>query len=308
MPTLWKTDPVVAIACSDVHLSLKPPIARAQEDDWMEAQARPWREINKLRMEHANAPVLCAGDLFDRWNSAPELINWAIQELPLLHAIPGNHDLPSHRMESKHRSAYETLVRANKINEAGETCWSFLQAGKAIRVFGTVYGGCVPDAAPEGLNILLTHEYCWIPGAEYHNAPEAAELGTSVPSWEDYDVVVVGDNHQGFQRRLDNGPMVFNCGTLMRRKSNEADYKPHVGLIHASGKVVPHYLDTSQDVLSVLEPISQAEWDSDVLGFVKNLMDLTTVTLSFRDTLLQMMAQREVSDKVRDLAMKALDG
>ena len=105
---------VIAVLCSDIHLSLKCPVARSAEPNWLEATKRSLDELRSVAEEH-NAHVVVAGDIFDRWNSPPEIINFAIENLPNCYAIPGQHDLPNHRYEEIERSAYYTLIKAGII-------------------------------------------------------------------------------------------------------------------------------------------------------------------------------------------------
>ena len=106
---------VVAIACADIHLQHTAPICRSGEPDWYAAMARPLEELRGLQ-ENYDCPILCAGDVFNHWNNCPpELINWAIKHLPKMYAIPGQHDLPQHRLDDVRKSAYWTMVEAGVI-------------------------------------------------------------------------------------------------------------------------------------------------------------------------------------------------
>ncbi|GAG04154.1 unnamed protein product, partial [marine sediment metagenome] len=121
---------VLALLCSDLHLSHVPPAARSAESDWYAAMKRPLDEIRELARLHGKADglkqvkILCAGDVFDssgadrrRWNSPPELINFAIDALPEgMYCIPGQHDLPNHNYGEIKRSAYWTLAKAGKLH------------------------------------------------------------------------------------------------------------------------------------------------------------------------------------------------
>ena len=100
--------PVVAIACSDIHLTLTPPAARAKEPDWFAAMLRPLNELRHLAKIH-EVPIICGGDVFDTWRVPNELVNWAIQHLPEMYSIPGQHDLPFHQIDDIDKSAYRTL-------------------------------------------------------------------------------------------------------------------------------------------------------------------------------------------------------
>ena len=56
---------VLAIFLADIHLSLKAPLWRSAEPDWLGAQVRTLEEVRELHELH-KCPVICAGDIFDR--------------------------------------------------------------------------------------------------------------------------------------------------------------------------------------------------------------------------------------------------
>jgi DNA repair exonuclease SbcCD nuclease subunit len=107
-------NPVIAILCSDIHLSERAPIARAVGQDWFTVQKRYLDQLRELKEKH-NAILIVAGDVFDYWKSSPELINFAIVHMPECYAVPGQHDLPNHNYNDLHKSAYWTLVEAKII-------------------------------------------------------------------------------------------------------------------------------------------------------------------------------------------------
>src|SRR5688500_1062308 len=96
-----KAEPI-AILCADLHLTMKQPACR-DDDDWMKTQAGYLSQLKMLQKSETMGPVLpilCAGDIFDKWNAPPELIHFALEHLPDgMICVPGQHDLPNHRME-----------------------------------------------------------------------------------------------------------------------------------------------------------------------------------------------------------------
>ena len=180
---------VIAVLCSDIHLSHKPPVARSSEDDWYAAMARTLDQVLDISNEHT-APLIIAGDLFDRWNSQPELINFAMGSFRAfqhgVYAIPGQHDLPYHDYTEIHKSAYYTLVKAGVIIDIQPssyghhsstkdiTFWSFpwsfdvfsidndapmeKQMEQTKKLITKVLRNSVPDATDEEINnISLEH-------------------------------------------------------------------------------------------------------------------------------------------------------
>ena len=225
---------ILAIFLADIHLSLKPPIWRSNEPDWLAAQARPLMEVKKLQ-EKYKCPVICAGDIFDRnrkiadgWNASPELINYAIEYLPdNMYAIPGQHDLPNHQYEDIHRSAYWTLVRAGKITNLKPDGITTVgrSASKALLLSAFPPGYEIKsenlfDKNVNNIWIAITHQYRCIEGKDYPTAPGEAYFHRNETALMGYNIIVYGDNHRGFMTDVNKKSQIFNCGTLMRRKSD----------------------------------------------------------------------------------------
>lgn len=295
-----KSNEVIAILCSDIHLSASPPIARAGEADWFAAMAKPLAELGKLAAEHM-APILCAGDVFDRWNPSPELINLAIDCLPAMYAVPGQHDLPFHRYGDIQKSAYWTMVLSGIITtvEPGEV--ASLGGRPQPRVHGFPWG--TPVAPPQdlpGMKIALVHEYTWTAGTGYMGAASSSYL--NFEKYAGYDVVVIGDNHKPFLET--NGKTtVLNCGGFMRRKSDDRHH-PAVGLLHADASVTLHPLDISGEVFTELVPETAGAQPGLVSDFVKQLSAMQAATLDFRDAM--MRAVEHQPEDVKRLILEAM--
>lgn len=302
MSSLRKTDPVIAVACSDIHLSHRAPVARSAEPDWYLAMSRPLNEISDLLEKH-NAALFIAGDIFDRWDSPPELINFAIDYLPKCHAVPGQHDLAHHNLSDIGKTSYATLRRAGTIltsyTELGKfKAWGF--------PWGTELKPCPQKPEPGYPLIAVIHRYCYDPGQPQTMISGVQHTRSEGIDWysdklRGFDVAVIGDNHRGF---LTGG--IFNCGTLMRRKFDEIDYKPQVGLIHASGKVTPHYLDCSKDKFADFTDLEKQQL-VDLSDFLDGLRKAADATIDFREMLNRAMQDRGVSKSVRKIVLGAMD-
>jgi hypothetical protein len=247
----------IAILCSDIHLSDKPPIARSDEPDWYEAMARPLRELRDLA---GDLPVLCGGDLFDRWRSPPKLINFAMRELPQnFYSVMGQHDMPYHSWEERRSSAFWTLKTSLHLKLLARKDEFDEVDGMWVRGFH--WGrDLVPNAIPnKGLKIAVAHKYCWNYTVEDKMvATEENNVRVHADSLAGFGIALFGDNHKGFSTR-GKGLTVFNAGTFMRRASDEIDYRPMVGILYEDGTVEPHYLDTSREVMSGDTAVRSAE-------------------------------------------------
>lgn len=300
-------NPVVGIVCSDLHLSLRPPLARTSEPDWLEAMARPLRQLIKLK-EEFHVPILCAGDIFDHWWSMPQLVNWLIAKVPyrpLFYAIPGQHDLPYHSTEEIQRSSYWTLVTAGVI----EHVVSPYQLGPLL-VTGFPFGMEAHTCHREKgmIHVALIHRYVWMGDHSYPGAPPEQNVKQVMKEYSGFDVLAVGDNHRGFTI-TSKGTTVFNCGTFMRRKSDEIHYHPQVGLIRQDGYVEPCVLDTSEDVIETTSGSEQGDVRSfsEVDRLLGELGALRGAVPDFVEVVGRVLDKKKVSKAVRTIVMEAIE-
>lgn len=262
-------------------------------------------QLKKLAVRDlfSDVPVICAGDVFDRWNAPAELINMALLHLPPLFAVPGQHDLPHHRYEDRKKSAYWTLVEAGKLTnlEPGK----HIEVGR-LRLHGFPWG---TDVTPwEKHHDLLTevavvHSYIWRMHKGYEGALESLHMRRWAPRLVGYDVAAFGDNHIPFGAKLD-GCRVFNCGGFMRRKLDEVDHRPRVGILHADGNVTSHFLDVSKDRFADVDHVA-SQLDGRSLQFISELASLTDAGINFETAIKQ--ALETVDPETARVVLRALD-
>lgn len=264
---------MIAIFCSDIHLQHRPPAARSTED-WYAAMKRPLDQLRELQKKH-DCPIVCAGDVLDRWNSPPELINWAIENLPKMYAIPGQHDLPYHNMLDIKRSAFWTLVEAGVILPAWPRCC----ATPKLTLHGFPWGRELESCRPEGLSgfhVAVVHKYVWtkVAGA-YPGASVDGHFKSVLRRMTGYDAIVIGDNHVSWQYKKSG---MLNPGSLMRRTVGQVSHQPLVGLMDDMGSIDTHFLDVDEDVFAAPEEMPDQSISSE---FVEELKTLVSESLDF---------------------------
>lgn len=299
---------VIAICFSDFHLRHTPPVWRSNEPSWYGAMERVCNQLNELHIKY-QSPIIFTGDLFHHWKPPPELINFAIKNLPHLYAIPGNHDLPLHNYQDIKKSAFWTLVECMKITliKPDETC---VIPGVVLHGFPCGFK-CQPYTGgsidPFGLRIAVVHDYIWRKGFGYIGATEDSR----VTKWENrikgYDCAIFGDNHQGFFYKN-----IFNCGGLMRTKSDEINYKPMVGLLKTNGQIIKEYLDTSKDVYldnkKLADVLEEKDGELNIREFLTELNSLdTNGDMNFQEALIRYMDFKRVDKGVRKVIIKVLE-
>lgn len=312
-----KIEPL-AILCSDIHLSHKCPIARTAEDDWYEAMNRVLEELSIL--SDGYIPIICAGDIFDRWNAPAELINFALEHLPdRMYTIPGQHDLPNHNMEEIERSAYWTLVKAGKIQEL--KYWDVFCSLDGIEIYPFPWGKpIIPHSAvPRNtmfqekyqsiipIKLAVIHSYIWKDGFGYPGADKEKRVGKYRKNLQGYDAAVFGDNHKGFKIELPEGLTILNSGTLIRRKIDEIAYEPQVGILFSDGSIKIHKLDVSLDKFSDSHMAKTTELeDIDTTELIKELESLGIDSLEFNSFIEKEMDRRSTTTEVRKVILESL--
>jgi hypothetical protein len=302
-----KSKTVVAVLCSDIHLCHTCPPARSNEPNWYDAMARVLHELAGIA-GHYNVPILCAGDVFDRWNSPPELINFAISHMPTMHCVPGQHDLPNHSLEDIRRSAYWTLVETKKL-------MNIPLGGIEINdmlVHAHPWG--VPIELPNDneddmMNVALSHRYVWKRGKGYPGAAVDAMIG-NIPNLDNYDVAVFGDNHQSFDCRKSptSKCTVVNPGCLIPRKQDERKYHPSVYLLRDDKTVQAFELGTLEDKW-VEADVKESERDLDGMDdFLKELANLDADSLDFESAVKRYCESHKVSKCTQQMISDSMSG
>ena len=315
MPLMPKAN-VIAVLISDLHLSLRQPSCRADKD-WMAVQANYLEQVREEAGPYDRIPVLCAGDIFDRWNPPPELINFALKHLPpKMLCVPGQHDLPNHNISDMHRSGYGVLKRAGKITDLSQCtsggnhqCYVHKDGDFVARGFGwdqdiesPVYESL---KMPQTLHIALIHKYCWMEGKSYPDAPADANVNAFRKQLKGYDVAVFGDNHKRFMTEVGKCTVV-NCGGFIRRKSDEIGRKPSMGLLHSDGTVTWKRLDTSQDLFHEGED-KRDEVAVDMKDFIDELFKLGEQGLDFVEAVKNHLRDDDIKPEVKQIILKSLE-
>lgn len=313
---------IVAIVCSDVHFSINAPPCRRGEPSWLAAQERVWAQVVALAELHRDARVLIAGDIFDRWDAPPELLNCVIhwfKNTPTdIYAIPGQHDLPQHNYGERRRSAYGTLIEADIIkNIHPENPISYTAGPVEVSVTGVPWGYDLaaakrPRRPGWGPRIALVHKYIWAGVCKHPGARQADHLRSVFEAAGGYDVVAFGDNHLRFFRATEvagRTQSIINCGAMQRRTADQIDYDPHVYLIDAAGAVYPVALDITGDVFEArgdAAPVAGSNPDLD--SFIYELHRAADECPSFGDSLRRYLEDNRTGADVAKLLLDSIGG
>lgn len=315
MSVMRKPNPI-AILCSDLHLTLLKPAFR-DDQDWVATQINYLGQLKVLAAPQ-DLPIICAGDLFDRWKVEPELIHLALRHFPhrRMFCVPGQHDLPNHRIDQTHRSGYGVLVEASSIQDiAGKVESVSVTKGLATSVRLVLHGFgwgqeitplSMKERADRHIHIAVIHQYCWSSKAtSYPGAAPEQKVATFKKALKGYDAAVFGDNHKGFVAKCGECN-VINTGGFIRRKSDEVDYKPTVGILMSDGTIVQHFLNTTMDRFhSKVE--KREEVAVNMKEFIDGLEGLGEDGLNFKEAVENHLRTDDVENTVKEIVLQAME-
>ena len=301
MPNLQTTP--LAVLCSDLHLRETVPRSRA-EPDWYEVMERQLNCLWSYALE-LEVPIICAGDVFDKWNPSAELVNFAISKLPKMYAIPGQHDLRCHQYEERTRGAYGALCKAGKIVDLPANEWYRIPGYSEfdrpdLYVWAMPWGQYEIPSDRENRDVTLgvLHQYRWSNANNKHPmAEDSSKLESLFPG---LDALLIGDNHIPWEL-----PGILNHGGFIAQNSDQKNHRPHYGVLYADGHIERKPYDTPapQWVEHWVPEAPQAVAD----GLIRELESLENTGDSFVERL-RMAVESEsdstVKDKLRDIYEK----
>ena len=293
----------LAILCSDLHLRETVPRSRA-EPDWYEVMAN---QLNVLRFQShmLDAPIICAGDVFDKWNPSAELVNFAIKNLPKMYTIPGQHDLRYHQFDERDRGAYGALCAAGNIVDLPANKWFRARYGcqhsgrPSLWVWAMPWGHYeMPTEFEFSVTLGVLHQYRWSNANNKHPmAEDSSKLESLFPG---LDALLIGDNHISWEL-----PGILNHGGFIAQNSDQKNHRPCYGVLYADGHIERKPYDTPapQWVEEWVPEAPQAVAD----GLIRELENLENTGDSFVERL-RMAVESEsdstVKDKLREIYEK----
>lgn len=305
----------LAISVSDLHLSLRPPVARSVEKDWLKVQAK-YLQTLEWWADRWEIPIICAGDIFHNWNAPAELINFAINNLPTMYAIPGQHDLPLHNYSDIEKSAYYTLVQAGKIkNLTPDHVKEEMTPCGIIAMHAFPWGFPIKPnkTIEEGkCRIAIIHHYVWNLGHGFAGAPMDHHVTNLKDKLMGYDFALFGDNHKRFTQTV-NGAVVVNNGGFQRRNADEINNKPAItllGMVNEEFSIKEILLEVTEDKFLPQDDLDRLSAQSkEYVDFMSSLSTLKKEFTgdNFEDAIRQFAKKNNVSPEVIQILDSILD-
>ena len=313
-----------AIIAADIHLREDVPLCRT--DDYFQAQSRKVRWLRKLRKD-LNCPVIVAGDVFDHWKPSPFLLGWAIKSLPPFLAIPGQHDLPQHRLGLLPKSGFYVLKAAKKlwllkgpkkarrrpgtrdpIKGPFPALSDCIQATTGLHgvVYGYAYGEKLrdPDEIP-GRSVAIAHRLTWKNVLPYPGC--AADSALDLLKKHPYDLIVTGDNHKPFVVKH-QGRLLVNPGSMMRMDADQVEHRPRVYLWYAKSNSVERvYYPIEKGVVSREHITDQKKQEEQFQVLVQRLQEVDSeLGLSYSRNVKRYLRKHRTRKEVIDIIWEAM--
>lgn len=265
--------------------------------------------------------VVYTGDIFhDGWRERavpPELINFLIQEMPKGYAVPGQHDLPYHRYEDKHKSAYWTLVEAKVLSdlEPGKSSTPNYEVGFDVTLMGFPWGAkqrhCPTGYEDRDLRVAVVHDYCWCHGHCYPNAPTDKNVLNHAERLKGFNIALFGDNHKPFTSvpdRAADGPTICNIGSFLKRTADEKGEVTRVALVTKKGRIIHYALPCKPDQWDQGHTKKLEGKQSDVFKKLADKIDqLSAVSADLKDVCAQVMRETKADKETVAEVLRVID-
>lgn len=300
---------------SDLHLSERAPICRKTED-WFGDMGHYLGTVAAYCREH-ECPLAIAGDVFHRFNPSPKLVNFAVEILDGVQVlmIPGQHDLPNHQIERVGESGFYSLNLHSNFVDLSSKKWQGcgFQVGRGFEVFGAGWGQSLPRpteaVAASRKPVGIVHRYMWDKEAKFHGAPDELHVSNShfEEEFERYHLIVVGDNHQRWER-WSKAPAqtILNPGSFMRRDIGQAppNHSPAFFVLNEDGSVCQHDLEDIDEIKNPTD--SEINATIDLASFLDLIKEGARDSESFIRTAREHLMSdegidKEVKDEVEDI-------
>lgn len=294
------------IVTSDWHIRASIPENRI--DNFLQAQEEKIKFILKKSIEH-KAPIIVAGDIGDK----PKWENWLLRKYismfkshqEKIYVLPGQHDLPDHRLDQLNQSALGVLV-----------------ASKAVvpLLRELVISDCLIVPFPFGKKIKSYH--CSIKNkksiAIIHTLVSRTKLWSKQENFisaknllkkNNYDFIISGDNHQSFYECYKDKTLI-NPGSLMRTTIGQQDHLPRCYLINLTkGSIQKIFIPIkSLDVVFNIEKVkNKNENDKRIKAFVNSLDCDLEFKIKFKENLKKFFSKNKTNKKIKNKIFACLE-
>jgi len=239
------------IAISDVHATSNSPRGRIgdQLEDFSEKMSFVFSYAKKI-----NAPIICAGDLFDRPRDILALFKFLsiTSKYPEVKffSVYGQHD-----MYFRNKSVPTNiglLSRSGVVNELDKP-YVFKNDNKKIKLYGCNWNETAICPSSKNINILSIHASIY--HEELYPGQKLTGPNKFMKENSGYDFIICGDIHRSFISRSKYG-IIANTGPMMRLEATDycMKHKPHFIIFDIENKTVKKKFIPCKNGIKVLNP------------------------------------------------------
>lgn len=288
-----------AILTGDSHLRDTRPVSRC--DDYWKAQWHKVEFLGELQSEY-NCPILDAGDILDKWNCSPYLLNTCLAKLPPITTIPGNHDLPHHNLDELNKSGLSVLqyYKTRVLQDRWVELEGFHAYGQSYHHQSSNIDMC--DIHRDWPTVLLTHEMVWHKDPPYPGLDSKTNALTILKKYPDFNLIVSGHNHQAFVVEHE-GRLLVNPGSMMRMSADQKDFKPRCYLWYEQTNTVePVYYPIEEDVFDLQHLELKKAQNEKIENFTNKLtIKDEDIDLDYKQNVLNYLETNRVRNQTKEI-------
>lgn len=164
---------------------------------------------------------------------------------------------------------------------------------------GCSYGEEIPEPVEGAFNVLLIHKM--IVEEKLWNAQEGHEHSNLFLRQHNFDLIVSGDNHQGFITQSKGGRLLVNCGAMMRNTIALIDHKPFVVIYDTETREYEKVfmpIKPAAEVFRMEKVIAEKERNASLDSFITGLSEQKEIGLLFEDNLQSYAKLNDVCEEI----------
>lgn len=154
--------------------------------------------------------------------------------------------------------------------------------------------------------ILMLHELTWLVDAPHWNQ-RGLVAEDLLNTFDDFDLIITGDNHQSFVRQKGN-TLLVNPGSMMQMTADQENYQPQCYLYYADDNTVEAVnLPTEEGTFNREHLDAKKERDERIAAYIERMNTDWEIGLSFRKNLEAFFNENDVPKKVREIVWRAME-
>jgi DNA repair exonuclease SbcCD nuclease subunit len=252
-----------------------------------------------------NLPILQPGDMTDTallsysaFSALLSLLKKTLPEIYYYYTVRGQHDL---LYRNAGNTPLDALVHAApNLHIVKEP----IHISPDVCLYGTSFEEDMPEIQDhKKFNILLIHRL--IINQYKEEWEKSHPLSSTLLNSTDFDLIVSGDNHQGFIYSTKNKQrFLINCGSLMRSNIDQIFHKPFFCIFDTDKRTYEQHFIPIINWEEVFDPETKVKEDQKnemLVSLVANLSQHKKFGLSFTDNLISFMEENKIEPSVRDM-------